>query len=257
MADKKFLFVGGTARSGTSAMATMLRAHPAIAMGRERYAWLFRDGGPFVPALFEKERFCREYRPDDSHHLKHHEYYGELYPRFDACVYVGDKLPSLYQRYQYVLDTFPGCRIIYTARNPVDVAASFQERARKTAKQLRATPDADVSRLWSVNRNWRAAIGEWNEAVESTLALGDTPRLFVADYEQMFVDDSMLQRLAAFLELPVVPELLQHWEQAKRRRGQIEQNRKPGLAPGQIAQIRREAKLDQFNLLLRRTLHAQ
>ena len=55
---KKFLFVGGISRSGTSTMAELLRAHPAIAMGRECYARLFREGDAFVPALFEKERFC-------------------------------------------------------------------------------------------------------------------------------------------------------------------------------------------------------
>jgi hypothetical protein len=251
---KKFLFVGGTSRSGTSAMATLLRVHTAIAMGRERYAWRFEAGAAFVPALFEKERFCLQYDREDSHHVKHQEYYGELYPRFDQCVYVGDKLPSLYQRYRYVLDTFPGCRIIYMARNPVDVAASYQERARKTARQLKQKPDADVSRLWPVTRNWQAAITEWNEAVESTLALGDTPRLFMADYEQLFVDDALLHRLMKFLELEPTPALLEHWEHGKRRRKQIEQNRKPGLSDEQIAHIRSHARLDQFEQLLNRRL---
>src|SRR5688500_6857116 len=105
--SRKFLFVVGTARSGTSSMATLLRAHPAIAMRRERYAWRFRQAASFNPSLFEKARFCLQYAPADSHHARHQPYYQELYPRFDDCLYVGDKLPSLYLRYDSVIETFP------------------------------------------------------------------------------------------------------------------------------------------------------
>lgn len=250
--SKNFLFVGGTARSGTSAMATLLRAHPAIAMGRERYAWRFREGTSFNPSLFGKERFCLEYRPEDSHHARHQPYYQELYPRFDECVYVGDKLPSLYQRYDYVLETFPGCRIIYMARNVIDVAASYQGRARETARRLEAAPDADVSRLWSTERDWRSAVSEWNTAVDKTLALDIPGRLFIADYERLFTDDALLDRLCAFLELPVAPALRKHWMAGKKKRMQIEAERQPRLEETQLGEIRRLGHLEQFEQLLRR-----
>jgi hypothetical protein len=249
---KKFLFVGGISRSGTSTMAELLRAHPAIAMGRERYARLFREGDAFVPALFEKERFCLQHRSDDSHHLKPQDYYRELYPRFDQCVYVGDKLPRLYKRYRYVLATFAGCRIIYMARNVVEVAQSYQGRALKTRMELASGAAVGVSRLWSPERDWRKAVDEWNDSIEQTLALGRLPQLFVANYDLLYNDERLLHRLLDFLELPAAPAMLDYWRSAKRQREHIESNRKPLLNDTEIGEIRGRAKLTKFDQLLQR-----
>jgi hypothetical protein len=230
-------------------MANLLRAHPAVAMGRERYAWRFREGSAFNPTLFEKDRFCLQHDPADSHHAKHQPYYANLHARFDRCVYVGDKLPSLYLRYDYVLETFPGCRIIYMARNVVDVAASFQGRVEKSARQRTLQPDADPTRLWPAERDWRSAIVEWNEAVEATLALRGSPQLLVVDYERLFSDDGLLDELCAFLELPVARALRTRWNAGKQRRREIEAGRKPRLTPLEVEEVRRLAYVEKLEWL--------
>ena len=249
-AEKRFLFVCGVARSGTSTMADLLRAHPAIAMGRERYAWRFRAGDEFSPALFEKERFCLQFSPEDSHQTAPQPYYASLYPRFDQCIYVGDKLPNLYQRYPGVLSTFPGCRIIYMARNVLDVAASFQGRAGRTQAQIERNPRIDASRRWPADRDWRQAVVEWNEGVEATLSLAKLPRLFVADYDLLYCDDTLLERLFAFLGLPLTQTVVAAWNAGKDGRRRIEAEKKPLLSEAQMEYIRQHAYIDRFERLL-------
>ena len=90
------------------------------------------------------------------------------------------------------------------------------------------------------------------DAVDDTLRLGGSPRLFIAEYDLLFTADSLINRLFSFLDLPLVPALLENWNAGNRRRQQIEGNRKPRLNEAQIRQIQSQARLDQFALLLRR-----
>lgn len=231
-------------------MANLLRSHPRIAMGRERFAWRLRKG-EFTPALFERDRFCLDFRRDDSHHTSLDDYYSSLHGRFDQCVYVGDKNPELHAHYDHVLRTFPGCRLIYMARDPVEVATSFQRRAERTARIVKRNPlKPDLDRLWPADQGWRSAIGAWNDAVKATLALGKSARLFVADYRHLFTNEDFLGRLFAFLELEPTPEVRNHWIESAAWRLQIEARRAVRLTPDQVDQVRGSARLDDFHRLL-------
>ena len=55
---KKFLFVCGCPRSGTSYFQSILAWHPAIALGMERFN-LRLFAGKLLPSDFERERFFR------------------------------------------------------------------------------------------------------------------------------------------------------------------------------------------------------
>ena len=64
----KYCFVFGCPRSGTTAVARLLQAHPRVVIGMERYKFLLsrrRDRGTFGPTLFERERFF-DFRAGDT-----------------------------------------------------------------------------------------------------------------------------------------------------------------------------------------------
>jgi hypothetical protein len=231
-------------------MANLLRSHPRIAMGRERFAWRLRKGD-FTPALFERDRFCLEFSPEDSHHASLDDYYSSLHGRFDQCLYVGDKNPELHLHYARVLHTFPGCKLIYMARDPVEVATSFQRRAERTTKILKRNPHRpDRDRLWPADQGWRSAIEAWNGAVKATLALGESAQLFVADYRHLFINEDFLRRLFRFLELEPTSEVRNNWIESAARRQEIEAARAARLTPDQVDQVRASARLDDFRRLL-------
>ena len=98
-------------------------------MGRERYAWIFRQDRPYGAELFEKARFCLDHRNDDSHHRVAQAYYAELLDRFDECLIVGDKFPNFFNDYNKLFDAFPSGKVIFMLRNVFHVAQSFQQRA--------------------------------------------------------------------------------------------------------------------------------
>src|SRR5215469_6731787 len=62
---KTYLFVGGCARSGTTAFVQLLNAHSEIFIGNERYLYLYprikeaaaKDNGYFNTERFKPERF--------------------------------------------------------------------------------------------------------------------------------------------------------------------------------------------------------
>jgi hypothetical protein len=222
-------------------------------MGRERYAWRFKTETEFAPALFKKRRFCLEYSPEDSHHTLLQPYYAELYARFDQCLYVGDKLPNLYRRYRYVLETFPNCHIIYMARNVFDVAASFDRRARQSARKLESDPTADPARLWPVDRDWRRAVEEWNESVVQTSAVSESTKLLVVDYDRLYADQALLEKLLAFLGLDPVPELMDAWSAGGEQKRRIEATRELPFDEEQLRIIRETAHLQKFQELLLRS----
>ena len=130
----QFLFITGTSRSGTSIMADCLRSHHMIAMGRERYAYRYRNSGEFTPQLFNKSRFCLNFSPKDSHHTKLDPYYKNIYSYFENCDYVGDKLPYMAQDYRPVINYFQKHKILYMARSINEVSSSFEARAKLAKK---------------------------------------------------------------------------------------------------------------------------
>ena len=66
MAARRYAFITGCSRSGTTALTRLLNRHPDVAIGYERNNRL-AGRGLLTPSLFEPERF-RRFEADDSHH---------------------------------------------------------------------------------------------------------------------------------------------------------------------------------------------
>jgi len=245
-----YLFVCGPSRSGTSAMANLLRAHELIALGRERFSWRFDREADFQPGLFTRERFCLTFHAEDSHHRQLDDYYPSAAGRFDACRYVGDKIPGLYLGYAMIRTRFPGAKIIYMAREIYGVASSFNFRARQTESRLQKDPQIDRSRLWPVDRDWQAAILEWNEAIRATLDVVPDPDLLIVSYPRLFIDSRLCDTLLAFLGLHQTDALVSQWREGGQLRASLEARRTSLLTAEMRAEIGRRADFAGFRQLM-------
>lgn len=231
-------------------MADLLRADPQIAMGRERYAFHLSSGLPYIPSLFEKDRFCLDHRPEDSHHHVPQPYYAQLHKRFDQCTLVGDKLPNLFEGYDRVLPNFPDCKVIYMLRNVFHVAQSFQGRHDQAMEQNR-----DPNRLnskWPEWRDWKRGVEEWNLSLEETLKYAKAHNFHVFPYEYMFAQDELLDGLFRYLEIPLDHAVKEAWEVSKAAREKLEAQRSLRFRSEQMDWIMRHARFDLFQELAAR-----
>ena len=176
--NRKYLFVCGPPRSGTSALVRCLNLHPEIVVGQERYKYrLFARQHPTFDyrGLFAKERFfC--FDPDDSNIDLTAPFYVDAAAKYDTAEYVGDKVPRLYRSIPFLLRTFSPCRVVYIAREPISVAASWQRRA------------DDPKDSWPPTIGYEQAIHEWNHAMAAICEFKErtTDEITVVRYAELF-----------------------------------------------------------------------
>lgn len=181
-----YLFVSGVQRSGTTALGQLLNAHPKIALGIERYKYVYaRRFETVSPELFEEARFF-DRRPEDTNISAGAEYRA-LRRKFRAVRFVGDKMPGLYRKFDALVPVFAGLTMVYIYRRPDFVAASWQARAE----------NADDA--WDRRNDYRAAVQHWNAGMAMAADLYRRhPRAFIpVEYESLFSGDDA--RLSAFL----------------------------------------------------------
>lgn len=195
------LFVCGPNRSGTTALARLLNANPNVIVGIERYRkrlMQVKDGDH--RCLFSKDRYFTYLASDTNvdFNKAHHEETEKARRKFDAARYIGDKVPQLYRRLQFIEPAFPNCYVIFIIRDPVNVAASWQRRAE-------AENDP-----WPQRNGYQQAVIEWNESLRFAMRakrhLGN--RLILLSYDRLFGQRRWLvwRELMRRLQLSVKPD---------------------------------------------------
>ena len=188
---RRFLFIAGCPRSGTTALWRLLIAHPRICIGNERYSNLYWKP-EFGPELFEPERFW-DLRPGDTWYddLDWPDY-REMRPRYERSLYVGDKIPLLTNRFGALIKTFGAdLRVITIERDLESVKESYQRRFEDPSDTTWARWDATT------------AVEHWNNARDAVQAIAGDPRFLSVAYEQLLVRGDGLVEVFDFLDLPV------------------------------------------------------
>jgi Sulfotransferase family len=180
----KHLFIGGNARSGTTALVDLLNCHPRVLVFHE--ANLRR---------FLHRRFTAELLSDRAvdKHLKQPKMLSALdedtaRARLGNLTWLGDKYPAIHANFRQLDLAFPEATLLYIVRNPFSVVASYDARK------------ADADDTWT--RGVGIGVAEWNMSVHRGAKRATTnPRTKVIGYEDLFTDVAAIDRLFTLLGL--------------------------------------------------------
>lgn len=122
--DRKFLFLFGVARSGTTPLTQIANANPKMAIGMERYLKLGKTG-TLTPEHFTVEKF---FDPDGppTRRLNTSPAFRE---KFAQAEVIGDKIPRLNTGLPQIVATFPAPAFVGIVRDPIEVADSWFRQA--------------------------------------------------------------------------------------------------------------------------------
>ena len=194
----EYLFVGGPARSGTTALAKLLNHHPKIAIGIERYKYLYRDAAPngeIDRGLFESERFFNIRQEETNVEEPAYENFGELRRKFETVHYRGDKLPDVV-RIQAALDrTFRRTRYVFIYRDVERVCSSWNARARNPRG------------AWPKENDYRVAVHRMNVEFRRIHALASRQpaKVIIVNYEELFGESGEALLAALLRQLGLAP----------------------------------------------------
>lgn len=251
MSTPRLLFVVGLARSGTTALAEVLSAHPAIVLGVERYKQLWRGEriDELHAGLFERERLfdlgdgLTNVTPE--RHPRWRAHYERMEAQLGQAAYVGDKMSTV--RIQRLWKNLPDARLVCIVRDPRSVAGSWETRAHDPR-----------DRYWPADNDARRSVTRWNQANRQILRAvdGRPDRAVVIDHAGFFgsPDSAPLVRLLDWLGLePAAPAAAQ-LDGARREYAEVLSRRPRRLSPDEEAYVLEHADLDRYGELVRRSV---
>lgn len=185
MTDKKYLFVVGCPRSGTTALGLLLAQNPMILMGIERFGHrAFKNNFSISPELFESDRFC-DFREGDTFYSGFDfapKAYADVVGKLTTATWRGDKIPMMFDTLPELFGVFGSqAKVIFIFRNIFDVAASYN--ARRNNK----------------NDNWHKgtsdAIKDWNHAISAYRKSTAKDQIIPVIYENFFSSPDIARKL--------------------------------------------------------------
>lgn len=241
MSKKKYLFICGAPRSGTTALWRLLVSDKRIVLGVERYGNLFFKKN-LTKDLFEYDRFSILNNGDTfySNLESFNPYYKDMENKFLNAEFVGDKIPLLYQCLDGLFEEIPDAKVIFMVRNIFDVAASYEARA-----------DNEQDLDWRRDRRTNEAIKDWSLSLRKIRDYGDNENILTIIYEDFYKSESQLERLLRFLGLEASSDLLGQYEFLCKRSLVLEEQRKRALNEESVMKICSEAPFGLYREVLK------
>ena len=187
----KYLFIGGCARSGTTALWRVIAKQQSAVIGLERYVNMRFTPNFFRPDLFQEDRFF-DVRKGETWYssIDKVPYYSQARHRYRDAKIVGDKIPNLTTLLPEIFEHFPNSVILYIVRNLFDVANSYQKRA--------IDPN---DKTWPEHRDYQRASEDWNSSLEAAIAWANKLPFILINYEKFFAGQADIGSVANFVEL--------------------------------------------------------
>jgi len=217
-------------------MGNFLAGDPKVVMGIERYGHrMFPEGFSLEPDLFRKERFMRIIEGDtfysDFGFTK--TAYQNVEEKFDGALWVGDKLPKLYETLDNLFQAFPeDTRVILLFRNIFDVCLSYNMR------------------LNDKNDNWQdgtsAAIKHWNRSIGVYKNSAYKHRIIPIIYEKFFNNETSYLKLCSILGLSTGGDTAQRLQRYVLRSRQLETQRERTLSERDVFEITMNSSFGAF-----------
>ncbi|MER6214392.1 sulfotransferase [Streptomyces sp. NPDC001674] len=245
----RFIFVGGSARSGTSLVQKLLVSHSAIAGGPEfdHTATLFRTYRDMtVPWRLARQSYYYDAAGlADSFKRFYEGFFTGVAARKPGAAFVSEKTPSNLAVAETLLTLWPDAVFVTVVRDGRDVLLSHQDVNRRYRQLGERNPEPDT--LLNVCRYW-------NASAEQYFALASRPelrdRVHLVEFEKLVSDpEPELQRLFRFLGLNVEerqhhPETITEHETGVALEGAYftEQLYRQPFNPGKTGRWRKEMK---------------
>jgi len=232
---KKYLFIGGVGRSGTSSLIEIIGSHPLIVLGLERYNKLFRKQDYLITkSHFEKERFLNIQEGDtfyiDFNRFRIHK---DIDVKWDNAVYVGVKYPRITLVYEETEQALGDFRIIYIYRNIFDVAESWNRRLVERAR-------------WPRQRDYKKAVSFWNNSLQVTKNLIDNrENIICLRYEDIYFTQKTIAPVFDWLRLGLNENIINALNEM-RKIAPIKKAQKGKLTDEQNEYIRQNAWFDLY-----------
>jgi len=168
---KKFIFILGCWRTGTTYVLSLLKDYPNITHITAEKVGLARIRNSWETGVFLKF-------PIDKAIEKINQVEGDI---------LVEKTPSHHAKIKEILEGVPNCNIISVVRNPLDVATSFMN-----------------SKFIKITKYIETAIFEYNRSAENILSIEDK-RLILLDYKDLIHRPyTNFSRLIKELDLPKI-----------------------------------------------------
>lgn len=233
--SKKYLFIGGVGRSGTSSLTEIIGSHSNIILGMERYNKLFRKQDFSInPSHFEKERFINIQAGDTFYtDFNIFNLHSGIPEKWDQAVYVGVKYPRITTVYEETRQALGDFRLIYIYRNIFDVTESWNRRLIESSR-------------WPRNRDHKKAVGFWNNSLHVTRELvKDNKDIICINFEDLYFTDKSMKPVFDWLELDMDKGVLDTLANKRKEASEIHA-KKGGLSDEQKDYIEQNARFDLY-----------
>jgi hypothetical protein len=231
--NKKFLFVAGCARSGTSAIVQLLSGSKEILLGMERYGHLVRPQAFHLKKKhFTKERFYSLEEEDTfySSLRDFHKFDPHFFEKYESSKWIGDKRPDLYEVYDDLFENFPDAKVLFIYREIEAVASSFHGRVAE-------------GNNWPASKNFARAVVEWNRSLFlSREAIRKGHDIVVLEYDELFSGKMDARDIFNYLDVEITSEVEIRIEQIIDRSRQLQSARRMLLSDDELNYVEKNAK---------------